>query len=277
MFVQVDKKKSFYISHAVANREPNRSDFVDSSPASRPTHETLNDTEVGYKFQTKGLTFGATGYYMKYDNQLILTGQINDVGAFTRENIKNSYRAGIELEGALQITKKLLWQGNATHSVNKIQNFTEYVDNWDTWGQDVMSYENTDIAFSPSKIWASKFSLDVSKKFKVQFISKYVGEQYIDNTQSADRMLDDYLTHTGRIVWNIDSKMFNSVKLSLQVNNILEENYVSKAWIYRFTSEGYDPRPDDAYVTANSDGGYDMAGYFPQATRNFLIGVNLEF
>jgi iron complex outermembrane receptor protein len=277
MFVQVDNKRSFYISYAVANREPNRSDFVDSSPSSRPTHETLNDTEIGYKFQTKGLTFRATGYYMKYDNQLILTGQINDVGAFTRENIKNSYRAGVELEGALQITKKLLWQGNATYSVNKIQNFTEYVDNWDTEGQDIMSYENTDIAFSPSKIWASKFSLDVSKNFKVQFISKYVGEQYIDNTQSADRMLDDYLTHTGRIVWNIDSKMFNSVKLSLQVNNILEEKYVSKAWIYRFTSEGYDPRPDDAYVTTNSDGGYDMAGYFPQATRNFLIGVTLEF
>jgi iron complex outermembrane receptor protein len=275
--IQVDENKSLYVSYAVANREPNRSDFVDSSPNSQPVHETLYDTEIGYKYQSKNFTFGATGYLMQYDNQLILTGQINDVGAYTRTNIKDSYRAGIELEGALRITKKLLWQGNATYSVNKIKNFTEYVDNWDNWGQDAISYENTDIAFSPSKIWASKFSLDLSDNFGVQFISKYVGKQYIDNTQSEDRMLEDYLTHTGRVIWNVSSKVFSSVKLSLQVNNLFDERYVNNAWVYRFTSGGYDPRPDDAYVSANSEGGYDMAGYFPQATRNFLIGVTLGF
>ena len=108
-------------------------------------------------------------------------------------------------------------------------------------------------------------------------ISKYVGDQYIDNTSSEDRQLEAYLVHHGRAIWNIETKLFKTAKLSIQVNNLLDENYVNNAWIYRFKSDGYDPRPDDPYVTANSQGGYDMAGYFPQAKRNFLVGLTLGF
>ena len=97
----MNKKSNVYASFAVANREPNRSDFVDSSPESRPVHETLYDTEVGYKFQSKSYSLSANGYYMIYDNQLVLTGQINDVGAYTRTNIDYSERMGLELEGSL--------------------------------------------------------------------------------------------------------------------------------------------------------------------------------
>ena len=276
-FYQIDNESSAFASFAVANREPNRSDFVDSSPNSRPMHETLYDTEMGYKLNRKNYAISATAYYMIYDNQLILTGKINDVGEYTRENVGYSERRGIEIEGGIKINNKWDWSGNISMSQNTIAQYTEYVDNWDTWGQETVNYENTNIAFSPELIWASKLDYQLNKNIELQLISKYVGEQFIDNTSSEDRQLDAYLVHHGRAIWNIESNLFKFAKLSVQVNNLLDENYVNNAWIYRFKSDGYDPRPDDPYVTANSQGGYDMAGYFPQAKRNFLLALTLGF
>lgn len=277
VFYQVNQNRSAYASFAVANKEPNRNDFVESSPDSRPQHETLFDTELGYKINGNKLQFGINAYYMVYENQLVLTGQINDVGAYTRTNIDYSERKGIEVEAAYVISEKLKWVGNATFSENKIANFTEYVDNWDTWGQETIHYEDTDISFSPDLIWASTFSYELNDHLNAQFISKYVGDQYIDNTSSQERMLEAYLVHNARLSVNINSKVFKTAKITFQANNLLEEKYSNNAWIYRFISDGYDPRPDDPYVNANSEGGYDMAGYFPQAGRNYLLGISLGF
>ena len=276
-YYQIDDKSSAFASFAIANREPNRSDFVESSPNSRPLHETLYDTEVGYKMEGSNFAFSATGYYMIYENQLILTGKINDVGAYTRENVDYSERKGIELEAGIKINPKWTWSANATFSENTIAHYTEYVDNWDTWGQESKSYSNTTIAFSPDMIWSSQLDYQFKDNIEMQFISKYVDEQFIDNTSSDERKLDAYLVHHARLIWDIESDLFKAARLSLQVNNLLDEKYVNNAWVYRFESDGYDPRPDDPYVTANSDGGYDMAGYFPQAKRNFLIGLTLGF
>lgn len=276
-YYQIDNKSSAFASFAIANREPNRSDFVESSPNSRPLHETLYDTEVGYKMEGSNFAFSATAYYMIYENQLILTGKINDVGAYTRENVDYSERKGIELEAGVKINPKWSWSANATFSENTIAHYTQYVDNWDTWGQESKSYSNTSIAFSPDMIWASQLDYQFKDNIEVQFISKYVDEQFIDNTSSDERKLDAYLVHHVRLIWDIESELFRSARLSLQVNNLLDEKYVNNAWVYRFKSASYDPRPDDPYVTANSEGGYDMAGYFPQAKRNFLIGLSLGF
>ena len=276
-FYQIDANSSAFASFAIANREPNRADFVESSPNSRPLHETLYDTELGYKLNGDRFAFSAMAYYMIYENQLILTGKINDVGAYTRENVDYSERKGIELEAAFKINEKLNWSANASFSEKTIAHYTEYVYNWDTWGQEINTYSNTTIAFSPDLIWSSKLDYQFKDNIDLQFISKYVDEQYIDNTSSDDRKLDSYLVHHARMIWNIKSQLFKSAKLSFQINNLLDENYVNNAWIYRFKSDGYDPRPDDPYVTANSDGGYDMAGYFPQAKRNFLLGLTLGF
>ena len=276
-YYQIDNKSSAFASFAIANREPNRSDFVESSPNSRPLHETLYDTEVGYKMESSNFAFSATAYYMIYENQLILTGKINDVGANTRENVEYSERKGIELEAGVKINPKWSWSANATFSENTIAHYTQYVDNWDRGGQERQSYSNTTIAFSPDMIWASQLDYKFKDNLELQFISKYVDEQFIDNTSSDERKLEAYLVHQTRLIWDIESELFKSARLSLQVNNLLDEKYVNNAWVYRFKSDGYDPRPDDPYVTANSEGGYDMAGYFPQAKRNFLIGLSLGF
>ena len=274
---KMNEEQLFYGSFAVANKEPNRSDYVESSPNSRPLHETLYDTEIGFKYSTSDFRFNANAYIMNYDNQLIKTGEINDVGYFTSENVKSSFRRGIELEGSVLLSKKLAWAANMTLSENKIDSFIQYIDSWDTGGQEEVIYTNTDLAFSPSIIWASQLTYNFEDNFSLDFITKYVGEQFIDNSSSNDRKLDDYLVNNLRVTYDLKSKIFNYARISLQINNLFDEEYVSNAWIYRFVSDGYDPSEDDHYVTQGSDGGYNMAGYFPEATRNYLVGLTLGF
>ena len=274
---KMNEEQLLYGSFAVANKEPNRSDYIESSPNSRPLHETLYDTEIGFKYSTKDFKFNVNAYIMNYDNQLIKTGEINDVGYFTSENVKKSFRRGIEIEGSILLSKKLAWAANMTLSENKIDTFIQYIDSWDTGGQQETIYTETDLAFSPSIIWASQLTYNFQDNLSLDFITKYVGEQFIDNSSSEDRKLDDYLVNNLRLSYSFNSKIFNYARLSLQINNLFDEEYVSSAWIYRFVSNGYDPSEDDHYVTKGSDGGYNMAGYFPEATRNYLIGLTLGF
>lgn len=273
----INKNQIFYGSYAVANKEPNRADYVESSPNSRPVHETLYDTEVGYKYSDKWMVLNINLFNMNYDNQLIKTGEINDVGYFTSKNIKSSYRRGLEVEGSYELSKKLNISGNLTISENKVDTFTQFIDNWDTWGQSQVIHENTDLAFSPKLIWAAQANYKFSDDISFLFNSKYVGEQFIDNTSSDERKLDDYLISNLQIDYAFNSFLFKNAKISFLINNIFDVEYVSNAWIYRYISNSYDPRSSDAYTTLASDGIYDMAGYFPQAKRNYLLGITLEF
>ena len=274
---KINDKQLFYGSYAVANKEPNRSDYVESSPNSRPLYETLYDTEIGFKYKSKKLMFNTNIYLMEYDNQLIKTGEINDVGYATSKNVKKSYRRGIEIEGSYLLTQKLRWSANLTLSKNKLDTITQFIDNWDTGIQEAVTHENTDLAFSPNLIWSSQLSYAINNNTSMNFVSKYVGKQYIDNTSSNDRQLDDYLISNLQIDYKLKSTIFNTAKISILINNIFDNEYVSSAWLYRFISEGFDPRDSDHYVTKDSDSRYNMAGYFPQATRNYLVGLTLGF
>jgi len=274
----LNQKQIIYASFGVANKEPNRNDYTESTPDSRPKHETLYDTETGYKYLGDKITFGVNLYFMNYENQLVMTGKMNDVGGRTHVNVAESFRKGIEVEGTYKLTDKLTWAANLTLSENKIVTpFIEDVDNWDTWGVDEITHENTDLAFSPNIIWTSQLNYKFNKSTSVDFISKYVGEQFIDYTSSESRMLNDYLVNHLRITYDWKSKIFKTAKVSLQINNLLNNEYVNSAWVYRFISDTWDPRENDHYVNKDNDRGYNMAGYFPQATRNYLLGLTLGF
>ena len=276
IFYSMSENSSVYASYSEGKREPNRNDYIESTPSSRPLPETLFDTEVGYRYNSKNIDLGINLYNMEYKNQLVNTGEINDVGASIHSNIDESYRRGIEVETALKLTKKLSWSGNITLSENKIVSFTEYIDNWDTWGKDTVNYKNTDISFSPNIITKSQLSYDLGA-LQASWILKHIGDQFMDNSQSEDRMLEKYNVNNLRISYDVKLKNAKSAKIILLVNNFLNTEYANRAWVYRFNTEqsaenlSYDP-----YINADSDG-YNMIGYFPQASRNYLLGVTLGF
>ena len=273
----LNKNQLFYASYAVANKEPNRADYVESSPNSRPVHETLFDTEIGYKYQDKWLMFNLNFYYMDYDNQLIKTGEINDVGYFTSKNVKNSFRKGVEIESSYILNNKLSLSGNLTISENKLDTLVQYVDNWDTGDQNQVVHENTDLAFSPNLTWAANINYKYNKNTNFLLNTKYVGNQYIDNTSSEKRMLESYMISNFQIDYHFKSSIFTKAKISFLVNNLFDIEYVNNAWIYRYISDSSDPREYDDYTTQGDGNIYDKAGYFPQATRNYLLGLTLGF
>jgi len=264
----VNPQSTIYFFGGIGNREPVRRDFTESSPESRPKHETLRNLELGYRFQGRRTKFAVNAYLMDYKNQLVLTGEINDVGGFSRVNIAESYRAGIELQGGLIFSERWKWQGNATFSRNKIPHFVEYSDvydnNWEWTGTEARSYRNTDIAFSPSIIAASLLTFEPVHNLLISLNSKYVGRQFIDNTRNTDRMLDAFFVNDLRFNYVFRPGFFREVELVLQVNNLLNENYETNAWIYKGIVG------DQGLITIED-------GYFPQAGRHFMAGLNLRF
>ncbi len=251
-----------YISVGRASKEPNRNDFTESSPTSRPEHEVLTDFEAGYRTSSNKFSFAANAYYMLYENQLVLNGQINDVGAFTRVNVDNSYRMGIELEGGYRFNNMLQWTGNVTLSQNKIKEFVEFIDDFDNGGQVREVFENTTISFSPSVIAASQITVTPFKRFNISIFSKYVGEQFLDNTESEAGTLEAYFVNNLKFDYTFKLKGIKSLGLSLLINNILDEEYESNGYTYNYISGGAKT---------------SFIGLYPQAGTNFLAGLSLKF
>ncbi len=259
---QIDPSNNLYASFAVGNHEPNRDDYVNSTPASRPKAETLYDYEAGYRTQQGIFTGGINGFYMQYDNQLVLTGSLNDVGAAIRSNVKDSYRAGLELDGRLKIAQPLYWSVAAALSTNKVKNFQQYLFNYDTDQNVLTQYQKTDIAFSPDFVGSSEIGYRPIKGGEIAFISKYVSKQYLDNTSNKDRKLDAFFVNNIRLRYNFNTKAVKNIGISLLINNIFSELYEPNGATY----------PD-------IEGGKVMSYnyYYPQATRNFLVALSLRF
>ncbi len=263
MIYQPAANQKLYLSYAVANREPNRDNYVDADPAGKqPVHETLRNWETGYSVQASDFTAGANFYFMDYKNQLVLTGKINDVGAPVMENVDNSYRAGMELQGGWKISRLLLWNVNATFSRNKIKNYTEFVDNWDEGGQSAFDRGTTDIAFSPAVIANSQLVFSPAKNLNFRLGSSYVGKQFIDNSSDNDRVLEAYFVNNLKMDYSFKTSLFNEITLHFQVNNLLNEEYESNAWVYSYIYEGVRNKMD---------------GYFPQAGRHFMASIDVKF
>ncbi|MGM0620346.1 MAG: TonB-dependent receptor, partial [Bacteroidota bacterium] len=209
VFYEPAQNHDLYVSFATANREPNRTAYIDADPEGRqPVYETLYDWEMGYKFNTTAFSGEVNVYYMDYKNQLVLTGEINDVGNPIMANVDESYRSGIELQAGIIITKNFEWQGNATFSQSRIKDFTEYVDNWDTGGQEAFELGTTDIAFSPNRVANSRLSYKSNNNFSLSLISSYVGKQYIDNTSSDKRSLDPYFVNNFKVDYSFSGRVF---------------------------------------------------------------------
>ena len=251
-----------YGSFSIAHKEPGRDDYTQSTPDSRPKPEELQDIEIGYRQYTKKLSWGINLYNMNYKDQLIVTGEINDVGAYIHTNVAKSYRRGAEAEFGLHLTPKWTWTLNATYSENKIKNFQEYTDNYDSGTQDTITYKTTDIAFSPNIIAGSTISYEPIKNLKISFISKYVGEQYLDNTSNTNRRLDAFFVNDVRINYTFKTKLIPEMGVILAVNNLFNEKYESNGYTYGYIYGGQ-------RITENF--------YYPQAGTNFLIGLHLKF
>ncbi|HAP68877.1 MAG TPA: TonB-dependent receptor [Flavobacteriales bacterium] len=259
---ELNSSNRIYSSIAVGNREPARVDIVDATQVSRPESERMYDWELGYERKHRIYSFGVNAYWMIYQNQLVLSGRVNDVGAYIRENVDQSYRLGVEVMTSINILKNLSLNANFTWSRNRILNFAEYVDDYDNGGQQVIEHGETEISFSPNYVANAVLTYRPIKNLDIAFITQYVGEQFLDNTSNRDRMLNDYVTNNFRVHYNNKWKFFKEIGVGVQLNNIFNQLYESNGYTFSYIAGGES-------ITENF--------YYPQAGFNFMTMLTLKF
>lgn len=263
----INSQQNIFASYSISNREPNRNNYTESGKNDKPTYETLYDFEAGYRLQSAKFTASANLYYMKYKNQLILTGKISEIGELLTSNIPDSYRTGIEISGNAKLTNWLKWGANINLSQNKILHFIEQdVDMYDSEWYWIASKDNdlgtTDIAYSPNIVANNVFALNFNR-FEIGLYSNYVGKQFFDNTSNADRAIDAYFVNNLSVKYALPCRKTRGIDLQVLVNNILNTQYETNAYSWY-----------SYYLDGNR---VNEKRYFPQAGINFLASVTLKF
>ena len=258
----INTYNNLYASFAVANREPNRNDF--ESGVSTP--ETLHDYEFGWRYRTAKTKINTNVYYMNYRNQLVLTGAIDNVGQPIRATSGSSYRLGIEIDADVELSKNWFWKPNVALSSNRNRDFVSSVDGA------LENLGNTTLSFSPGVVAGNMITYAPNENLQFTFLSKYVGEQLMSNLGSrisnAD-VLDGFFTSDINIEYQINpKKIFKSITFTALINNIFNAEYIDRGYYYTY---------DDTRSNPESTTTLDGAGFYPQATRNFLLGATFRF
>tara|TARA_B110001469_G_scaffold127343_1_gene147830 strand:+ start:2019 stop:4367 length:2349 start_codon:yes stop_codon:yes gene_type:complete len=261
---KINEQNSLYTSFAVANREPNRNDFESGID----TPETLHDFELGWRSKSKNIKLNTNIYYMDYKNQLVLTGAIDDVGAAIRTTSGSSYRLGFEVDADIRLSNAFSIRPNAAFSTNKNREFFLTRDGNST----PVALGDTNLSFSPDVVLGNIFTYAPEENLQISLLSKYVGKQFMSNYSSAistNDVLESFFTSDINVVYALQPKtIFKSIVFSALVNNIFNKEYVDRGYYYTY---------NDTWSSSEATTTLDGAGYYPQATRNFLVGVTLTF
>lgn len=272
VFIKPNDNNQFYASVAIGSREPLRTDLKDGikfGAVKTIKPERMIDYELGYRFNSDvGFVFAGNFYYMDYNNQMVQTGKLSDSGYKVLENVKNSYRAGIELETQIPISPHFRFDANATFSKNIIKDYTAFYDVYDSYydklvRQDSENLGSSDISFSPNVIGMGSFTYTPMKKLSFNLMGKYVGKQYYDNTSKDEHSLDAYFISNFMAGYTFSKSQFGEIDLQFMVNNLFNKEYIANAWV----------------ATDRLEDGQSFVykGLFPQATRNFMGRVTVRF
>lgn len=262
-FMQRPKlKHSFDLSFATANREPTRNDLVGAPDDRKPVPETLYDLEFSYMNYNDKYFFNTTLYGMYYKNQLVRTGELDQTGDPLMTNVDKSYRVGIELSAAYKPVHFFTWHVNGGFSLNRILNYTHYIEDWENGGYVEQQIGNTPIAYSPNVVIGNDFTFTPLHDFNISLITKFVSKQYLDNSGDAAYILKPYTYTNLRLSYTFHFRVLKDLELFLNVNNLFNTKYETNAALY--TGMIGDEKYYDAY-------------YFPQAGINLLGGVRVKF
>ncbi|HSP12173.1 MAG TPA: TonB-dependent receptor [Salegentibacter sp.] len=257
---QMNTGNQFYFSFARAHREPSRNDYENGDPEP----EELNDFELGWRYNSANLQVNSNLYYMDYQNQLVLTGGLDEVGAFIRENSGESFRLGLEIDAAIRISDKINLRPNLSLSQNQNVNFVS------TWDGEAVNFGNTEISYSPSIVAANLIGYYPIEGLEINLLSKYVGEQFMSNIETEASRLESYFVNDFNVQYSWkEVPLFKEVVFTGLVNNIFGVEYVSNGYYYTYDI----PNPEFSSGLQT----YDGAGYYPQATTNFLMGITMKF
>ncbi|MCA5004331.1 TonB-dependent receptor [Sphingobacterium bovistauri] len=259
---------NLYASYAYASKEPVRKDYVENPRSEFPKPERMQNIEAGYRYRNETFNIGTNFYAMLYKDQLVPTGQLNDTGSELRMNIPDSYRIGWELDASWIIHPKFIWSATAALSDNKIKNFVEYVsvldDNWEFVREEQFHYKSTQIAKAANTILSNNLTYLPTDKWSISLMSKYVSRVYLDNSSAKERSIDPFTYTNLKTQYSFSALGIKNIDVLASINNIFNAKYETSGytWGQIFESQG----KRDFYNF-----------YYPQATTNFMFGLNLRF
>ena len=257
---KLNSNSILYSSYSRANREPNRTDYENNNNVKS---EQLDDFEIGWRYRNENITLNVNSYLMIYNDQLVLTGALDDVGNPIRNNSGSSHRLGLEIESFYSISNLFDLQTSLSFSSNKNKS---YISNFN--GK-LVDFGNTNISFSPDFVASNALKFTINDNSSLSLLSKYVGKQYMSNTDSEFSLLNSYFVNDLNFSYAFDKNyVFDSITFSFLVNNVFNVEYVSNGYYYTY---------DDTWSNPNRVTTIEGTGYYPQATRNFLAGVQLRF
>ncbi len=248
----------------MGNREPVRSDFLLQGKI--PKLERLLNVEIAYTISRNKWALITNYYWMYYQNQLVLTGELDNVGASIRENVKQSYRTGLELILQYEINKKWNVNANVTLAKSAIKQWKETVYDYDNGKDSQLLWSNKSIAYSPNFISGLMVQHKLDAKTDITFQNKIVGRQFLDNTQSIEKSIDAFTTFDVFVHRKINlmkiTKTNMPFNLTLYLNNITNAKYSNNGWSYNYlTSNGY----------------ASIIAFYPQARFNGSLKISFIF
>lgn len=260
----INRNHRAYASLAIAQKEPTRNNYTDGYINKFPTSEKMLDYEFGYQFKSSILSLGTNFYYMDYKDQLVLTGEMNEIGEAVSANVDKSYRMGVELILKAQFLKNWTIDANATFSKNKIKNFKEtlYDKNYQKWE---INHKETTIAFSPNTILNGAISYN-SKHFNASFNTQYVSKQFMTNAEQDECSLDSYIVSNINLSYSFQTSIFKEITIGYSLNNVFNEEYENNGWAGSSFSE------KNGVKTRGN-----WASYAAQAGRHFMLNLAIKF
>lgn len=274
---QINTYNHLYASLGVGQKEPSRNNYTDRLFAKLPKSEKLLDYELGYTYRNRRFTVGVNLYYMDYTDQLVLNGKLNEIGEPMAENVKNSYRLGIECTAGVKITDFLRWNIHATFSKNRIRNYMEYISDYnEAWKplytQTEQYLGNTPIAFSPACMAGSSIDFE-HKGWGASFQSQFVGRQYLDNSGDKKNALPNYFISHLHIGYTFKLRYTKEVAIGVTVYNLFNKKYETNGYsqtaaIYQTDSSGN--KKGKAMIINDPR-------YYPMAGTNMLVNMTLKF
>lgn len=273
-----------FLYYGRGNKEPNRDDFVDAGTNQEPLSEKMNNVELGLEKKGRNWNVGLYGYLMDYQDQLVLTGQINDVGEYARTNTDHSFRRGVEMELGWRYSG-LSIVANGSYSQSKIDEFVEYLYDYDLEREVERTFSNTTMALSPEWIgflglayeWKNVFQKSNVDRLRISLDHKYVGEQYLDNTESDLAKLDAFFYADAGVeyVTSLPKVRIKELAVRFRVMNVYNQLYSTGGWNFRYRTSSPDiPNP---YLRSEGGNQYSETGLFPQAPIHFQSTLALRF
>lgn len=269
---RINRNNRLFGSVSVAQKEPTRNNYTNGKLNDHPKAERMIDYEMGYTYANEWLHLGANLYYMDYQDQLVLTGELNEIGEPMADNIADSYRMGLELMGSMKLHCGLSWDINATLSRNRVKDFTEVLYDDNTGEKWELRRGNTNLSFSPDIIINNSIGYS-TKAFHAALQTQYVGRQYMSNADCDAHLLDAYFVSNLSLSYTFDRSLLKSIipgvksiTLGCSVYNLFNEEY---------ENNGY---AGSGYYTDNGERiRYDYSGYAAQAGTNILANVSILF